>query len=160
MNIILSPAQILIVGLVAIVVAWLASLLIEKAIPWILAKFHKTVTIDLGKFVKTILVGVAAFVLTWWWYPATLPVLPVFSGTFMVMIGQFIAWLPILGAALSPYMGSAMTVYNLLMNYVLDPEKRQAIFKTLLDWLTKWAGVQQSPVVPPPTAIPPAPPVG
>ena len=160
MNIVLSPGQITLVGLASLFVSWLASLLIEKVLPKVWAAiFKKPVqTVDLGKWTKTVLVGVFAFVFGWWWYPTTLPPLPVFSGTFTTMWAQFWAWIPLLLAALSPYVGSSMGIYNLMMSYVLDPTKRKAIYAWILRYLASQTGIiLMTPVDPPPP--PPIPPV-
>jgi hypothetical protein len=137
MTVALTSTQILIVGLLAMFLTWFLSLLIEKAIPWFLAvtKIRIGVKIDLGRFVKTLLVGTSAFLLAWWWYPAVLPALPVFVPPFGNEFDQFVAWVPILLASLTPYIGAAMTVYNLLLGYLLDPEKRKQILLTLMKLL-------------------------
>ena len=141
----LQPSQITIVGLAAMFLAWLLSLLIEKGIPWLLkvAKIT-TVTVDLGRWVKTLLVGASAFGLAWWWYPAALPALPAFTGSAWNQISQFFSYLPLFLASLSPYVGAAMSIYNLLLGYILDPEKR----KQFVGWLA-------AQFLPTPPAVPP-----
>jgi hypothetical protein len=134
MTVALTPVQILITGVVAIILTWFLALVIEKFIPWFLAvtKIKIGVTIDLGRFVKTLLVGLSAFLLAWWWYPAVLPALPAFVPPFGNEFSQFMVWVPILLASLSPYVGAAMTIYNLILGYLLDPEKRKQILLTLM----------------------------
>jgi hypothetical protein len=136
MQLAFSPNQVLIVGLVATVLASVLGWLIQTAIPWFVAKvWKKPITIDLGRFVKTILVGLVALGLAWWWYPVSLPALPLFTGTFINWVVQFLTWLPILAAALTPYLGASMAVYNLILGYITDPDRRAKIIKMLLDWL-------------------------
>lgn len=151
MNVVLSPTQVAVVGVVSIILAWLISLLIERVIPWIILKvWKKPVTIDTGRWVKTILVGAVAFGLAWWWYPATIPPFPVMTGTLSDMINLVVAWIPLVVTATTPYIGAAMTVYNLLLGYVMDPDRNQKVIAWLLQLLTQ----QKTPVIPPPT--PPA----
>jgi hypothetical protein len=139
MQIVLSPSQITIVGFAAMLVAWLVSLIVEKFFPWFLkvTKWKLDAKIDLGRFVKTILVGLAAFGLAWWWYPAQLPPLPVWVAPFGNQVVQFFGWLPLLLAALSPYVGVAMPIYNMIFGYVLDPDKRKQILLAILKLIFK-----------------------
>jgi hypothetical protein len=134
MTVALSSAQILIIGLLAMFLTWFLSLMIEKLIPWVLAvtKIRIGVSIDLGRFVKTLLVGLSAFLLAWWWYPAVLPALPLWEPPFSNEFDQLVVWVPLLLASLSPYVGAAMTIYNLLLGYLLDPEKRKQILLSLM----------------------------
>jgi hypothetical protein len=124
----------LIVGLVAMFLTWFLALVIEKFIPWFLAvtKIKPGVTIDLGRFVKTLLVGLSAFLLAWWWYPAVLPALPVWVPPFGNEFNQFVVWVPLFLASLTPYVGAAMTIYNLILGYLLDPDKRKQILLALM----------------------------
>jgi hypothetical protein len=114
----LTSYQLLIVGVVALVLTSLISWLVETGLPKLMTLLKVKVTIDLGRFVKTIIVGAVAFLLAWWWYPATLPK---FLGW---DFPSFSAWFSLLLTALSPYIGSAMAIYNLLLGYILDPVKR------------------------------------
>jgi hypothetical protein len=130
----LSAYQIFIVGVAATILSSLVSWLVEKGVPAFLAwtKIKVDAKIDLGRFVKTLIVGVAVFGLSIWWFPMSLPALPAFSGDFGVELQQFFAWLPSFFAALSPFVGSAMALYNLVLGYITDPAKRQQLFLNLL----------------------------
>ncbi|MGD0750700.1 MAG: hypothetical protein ABSA23_04755 [Anaerolineales bacterium] len=155
----LNPVQVLIIGLVALVLTALLSWLIEKGIPWMLTAFKIKTSIDLGRFVKTLIVGVVAFLLAWWWYPATLPVLPIWAPPFGNEFQQFCVWIPILLAALSPYVGAAMVIYNLILGYILDPEKRTQLLQSLMNLLLPVQADPPAqpthPAIPPGTVTPP-----
>jgi hypothetical protein len=126
--------QILIVGSVASLLASAIAWLVEKGLPWFLkvTKIKVDASVDLGRWVKTIIVGVVSFGLGWWWYPASLPAFPVLTGDVMNGFNQFVNWFGLLVAALTPYVGSAMAVYNLLISYIVDPSKREQLLKDLI----------------------------
>ena len=139
-TIVMNTAQITIVGVVTIVLAWLAGLIVEKFVPWFLAwsKIKPGVSIDLGRTVKTVLVVVAAGLLSWWWYPASLPTPPFYAGTFLEKTGQFFDYLPVFVTALLPYVGAASVLYNILLTYMLDPDKRKRLLLDLNKLLAQW----------------------
>ena len=129
--------QILVMGAIASLLTSAISWLIEVGAPWFLkvTKIKVDASIDLGRWIKTVIVGLVSFGLAEWWYPASLPVFPALAGDFMGEVGAVVNWLGLVGAALTPYIGSAMAIYNLILSYITDPTKRQQLFMSLVKLL-------------------------
>ncbi len=116
-------------SLVVIVISWLG----EKFIPWLAAKFGKTIKVDFNRLIKQILVILVAAGFAFWWFPFSLPILPVLIGAFWPQVWQVIQWLFNVLKALMPYVGAASTIYNVVLTYIFDPDKRAKAVQALWD---------------------------
>jgi len=137
--------QLWVLALAASVIVSALSWLGEKVIPWLGAKFGKSWNIDFGRTAKEILLVLASAGLAWWWFPFTLPVFPALAGLFWDKVGEVIQWLLLAAKALSPYLGAAAFLYNLILTYILDPDKRLAALQQLWAMIQAMLATSQAP---------------
>jgi hypothetical protein len=121
-------------SLLVIVLSWLG----EKVIPWLAAKFGKTWKVDFGRLTKQVLVVLVSAGFAFWWFPFSLPVFPMLIGTFWPQVWQGILWLVDVLKALMPYVGAASTIYNMVLTYIFDPDKRAKAIQALWDLILAW----------------------
>jgi hypothetical protein len=89
-------------------------------IVWALNSLFQWKGIKLGREYLTGILYVIAFLLVIVFNPGILPALPVLSGDFSIALTALIAYAQLVIVALIPYSGAAMTIYNMLMQDVLD----------------------------------------
>jgi hypothetical protein len=130
----------LISSLLVSLVKWLAQV---KQIN-LFGKVIQLKPITLNRFWLTLILLLVAGGLVYWWFPINLPALPVLAGlTFGQGVDVAFNYAGQLVRALMPYVGSAMTLYNLLLNYFTDPEKRSRLWQDLKDWFLKQIGMPE-----------------
>lgn len=140
----LTTFQVFLIGLVAsllvALVNWLAQ---AKQFKW----FGKIVIlkpVHLGRFWLTLILLIVAGGLGYWWFPFTLPALPVLSGmTFVVGVNTILDYIALLIKALTPYFGAAVLLYNLLLSYVTDPAKRKQAWQDIKTWFLRRLGFSE-----------------
>lgn len=127
--------QIWTAGVFASILVIILTWLIEKVVPWILALFKVKVKIDLSRTLKTIFVGAVALGLAYWWFPFSVPAWPELIGDFSFKVGLIWQWLMDLLTSLTPYLGAATLLYNVVIGYFTDPARRSEAFQKLFAWL-------------------------
>lgn len=73
-----------------------------------------------GRAVVTAGLYVIAYLLVIFFNPSILPAFPVFQADATQFVGALIGYLQLVALALIPYSGAAMTIYNMLMQDVLE----------------------------------------
>jgi hypothetical protein len=141
---VLQNWQVWLLGAVASLITIVLTWLIEKMLPGILRLFKVQAKIDLGRVVKTLLVGLVSLGLAYWWFPFGVPAWPVLMGDFPNKAAQIWTWIGNLLTALTPFVGAAMALYNVVIGYLTDPVRRSEAFKKLFAWLSdhKWTLAQ------------------
>jgi hypothetical protein len=131
-----APWQIGVIALAASILTTILSWFVERVVPWIAGLLKHPLQIDLGRFIKTILLFLICVALAFWWFPFTVPAWPALSGLlFPAQMNLLWVWIGALIVAMSPYIGGALGIYNLVLTFVLDPDKRVQPIKDLLGWL-------------------------
>lgn len=82
--------------------------------------FAKTQHVHLGRGWLTIIVYLAALLMAFFLKPIALPVFTPETSDPALFVVSLMAYVPVLVAALSPYAGAAMAIYNVLLKDVLD----------------------------------------
>ena len=138
----LANWQIWLIGLVASLLVSLVNWLAKAKQIKLFGKVIALKPVYLGRFWLTvILVGVAAG-LGYWWFPFSLPALPVLAGlTFAAGVDAILDYAALLAQAVMPYVGAAMALYNLLLNYFTDPQKRKQLWGDIKTWFLRRLGI-------------------
>lgn len=130
--------QVWLLGLIASLLVSLLAWLIETALPAIVKLFPnaKPIQPKLGRWIKTVLVMLVAGALAWWWFPTTWPAFPTqWAGGFWDKIGLFFTWVGDALPSIRNYAGASFALYNLLLSYLVDKDRRTKILEALSRWL-------------------------
>lgn len=98
-------------------------------IVWILNSLFKWKGIKLGRAYVTGILYVIAFLLVVLFNPGVLPTWPIMPTDAGLAISVITAYLQMVIVALIPYAGAAMTIYNMLMQDVLDKVPVSLLFR-------------------------------
>lgn len=139
----LTEGQIWAVGVVASILVWLFGLLASR------------VDVTVGRWIKTIVLVACVIGLVYAFYPLQVVPWPdVWPEGEQAQV--FLAWAWATVTDNLSLVGAAVMVYNLLINFIVDPERRRAVVDRMMAFLNSQVKVQSPVVVAsvPPRSVP------